>query len=131
MRTISIMPEVPIVRGSFESTIDGAGEELAVVVTAGGFDKMLAVGVESERGTVTRVAAGVSVIKPDRVKVTRLAVTALGPSPNSEVGSSELGSSEFGLSEGGISEGGISVVGLLGRDPVVSKIVKRFERDRI
>jgi hypothetical protein len=126
MRTISIMPEVPMMRGSLESTIDGAGEELAVVVTAGGFDKILAVGVEPERGTVTRVAVGVSVIKPDRVKVTRLAVTVLGPSPNSEAGSSELGSSEFGL-----SEGGISVVGLLGRDPVVSKIVKRFERDRI
>jgi hypothetical protein len=127
MRTTRIMPEVPIVRGRVESTIDGSDEELTVVVTAGGFDKMLAVDVavvEAERGTVTRVAVGVSVIKPDRVKVTKLAVTVLGPSPNSEVGSSELGSSEFGL-----SEGGISVVGLLGIDPAVSKIVKRFERD--
>jgi len=54
-------------RGPVESTINGAGEELAVVVTAGGFDKILAVGVavfEPERGTVTRVAVGVSVFKP-------------------------------------------------------------------
>jgi hypothetical protein len=50
----------------------------------------------------------------------------LGPSPNSEFESSEFGSSEFGL-----SERGLSVVGLLGRDPFVSEIVKRFERDRI
>ena len=118
-----MMPEVPIARGPVESTINGAGEELAVVVTAGGFDKILAVGVavfEPERGTVTKVAAGVSVFKPERAKVTRLAVTVLGPSPNSEVGSSEFG----------LSEGGRSVVRLLGRDPLVSKIVKRFERDR-
>ena len=62
-----MMPEVPIARGPVESTINGAGEELAVVVTAGGFDKILAVGVavfEPERGTVTRVAVGVSVFKP-------------------------------------------------------------------
>ena len=117
------MPEVPIVRVPVESMIDGAGEELAVVVTAGGFDKILAVGVavfEPERGTVTKVAAGVSVFKPERAKVTRLAVTVLGPSPNSEVGSSEFG----------LSEGGRPVVGLLGRDSLVSKIEKRFERDR-
>jgi hypothetical protein len=117
------MPEVPIVREPVESTIDGTGEELAVVVTAGGFDKRLAVGVavfEPERGTVTRVAVGVSVFKPERAKITGPAVAALGPSPNSEDGSSEFG----------LSEGGRSVVGLLGRAPSVSKIVKRFERDR-
>jgi hypothetical protein len=119
-----MMPEVPIARGPVESTINGAGEELAVVVTAGGFDKILAVGVavfEPERGGVTRVAVGVPFLGGGLAKVTRLAVTALGPPANSEVGSSE-----FGLSEGGRR----SVVGLLGKDPVVSKIVKRFERDR-
>jgi len=112
------------VRVPVESMIDGAGEELAVVVTAGGFDKILAVGVavfEPERGGVTRVAVGVPFLGGGLAKVTRLAVTALGPPANSEVGSSE-----FGLSEGGRR----SVVGLLGKDPVVSKIVKRFERDR-
>jgi hypothetical protein len=112
MRTKIIMPAVPIVCGPDESTTDVAGEELEVVVTAGGFDKIRAVHI--------------AVVEAEIVTVIRLAVIVLGPSPNSEFESSEFGSSEFGL-----SERGLSVVGLLGRDPFVSEIVKRFERDRI